>query len=81
MKFPSTFSDIITIHGDQRLARECYIASLRPKDPILTANNIERQPEAGLSLADEDLDPKLDFDSCIEPVEDSKTLELSAGKK
>jgi len=30
MKFPSPSGDILTIHGDQRLARECYMASLRP---------------------------------------------------
>jgi len=30
MKFPSPSGDILTIHGDQRLAHECYIASLRP---------------------------------------------------
>ena len=30
MKFPSPSCDILTIHCDQRLARECYIASVRP---------------------------------------------------
>jgi len=30
MKFPSPSGDILTIHCDQRLARECYMASLRP---------------------------------------------------
>jgi len=30
MKFQSFSGDIITIHGDQRLVRECYITSLRP---------------------------------------------------
>jgi len=35
MKFPSPSGDILTIHDDQRLARECYMASLRPQLPIL----------------------------------------------
>jgi len=30
MKFPAPSGDILTIHCDQRLARECYMASLRP---------------------------------------------------
>jgi len=30
MKFPSPSGNIITIHGDQRLVRECYMASLQP---------------------------------------------------
>ena len=30
MKFPSPSGDILTIHGDQRLACEFYMASLRP---------------------------------------------------
>ena len=34
MKFPSPSGDILTIHCDQRLARECYMASLRPQLPI-----------------------------------------------
>jgi len=29
MKFPSSKGDIITIHVDQKTARECYVASLR----------------------------------------------------
>jgi len=39
VKFLSTSKDIITIHEDQRLARECYIAGLRPKEPVLTNSN------------------------------------------
>jgi len=34
MKFPAPSGDILTIHYDQRLARECYMASLRPQLPI-----------------------------------------------
>jgi len=35
MKFPSPSSNILTIHGGQRLARECYMACLRSQLPIL----------------------------------------------
>ena len=30
MKFPSPSGDILTVHCDQRLAGECYMANLRP---------------------------------------------------
>jgi len=80
MKFPSSSEDIITIHGDQRLAHECYIASLRPKEPTMVTNNIKRHPGAGLTLADEDLDPRMCFDSRIEPVEDNQPMTISPCK-
>jgi len=38
MKFSSSSSEIITIHTDQRLVRECYIANLRSKEPALVTN-------------------------------------------
>jgi len=41
MKFPAPSGDILTIHCDQRLARECYMASLRPQLPIQQTNHIE----------------------------------------
>ena len=31
MKFPSVSRDILTVHVDQKVARECYVASLRAK--------------------------------------------------
>jgi len=80
MKFPSSSSYIITIHGDQRLAHKCYIASLRPREPTLTTHNIERQPGSDLTLSGEDLDLRIRCNSHIEPVEDTKVLELSPGR-
>jgi len=80
MEFSFSFDDIITIHGDQRLAHECYIASLRPQEPALTIHNIERQPSSGLTLSGEDLDPIIGCDSRIEPVEDTKALEITHGR-
>jgi len=41
MKFPSPSGDILTVHCDQRLALECYMASLRPQLPIQQTNHIE----------------------------------------
>ncbi|XP_027905697.1 uncharacterized protein LOC114165238 [Vigna unguiculata] len=58
MKFPSPSRDILTIHGDQRLARECYMASLRPQLPILQTKNIERPPDFHIALSGDDLDPR-----------------------
>jgi len=29
MKFPSTVGDIVTVHVYQKIARECYVASLK----------------------------------------------------
>jgi len=80
MKFQSSSRDIITIHGNQRLARECYIANLRPKEPALITNNIERHPDASLTLAGEDLDPRICCDSRIEPVKDNLPMTISPGK-
>jgi len=59
MKFPSPYGDILTVHYDQRLARKCYMASLRPQLPIQQTNHIERPPGSGIALSSEDLDPKV----------------------
>jgi len=59
MKFSSPSGDILTIHGDKRLARECYMASLRPQLPILQTNHIERPPDSIIALSGDDLDPKV----------------------
>jgi len=79
MKFPSPSSDILTIHCDQRLARECYMASLRPQLPIQQTNHIERPPGSGIALSGEDLDPRVGRDVCLEPVEETSPLELPNG--
>jgi len=79
MKFPSPSKDIITIHGDQRLAHECYMVSFRPQLPILQTHNIECQPSSGITLSGEDLDPRVGCDLRIEPVEETRNLELSPG--
>ena len=79
MKFPSPFGDILTIHCDQCLARECYMANLRPQLPIQQTNHIERPPGSGIVLLGEDLDPKVGPDIRLEPVEETSPLELPNG--
>ena len=59
IKFLSALGNIINIHGDQKLARESYIASLRPQKHALATNNVERAPDAGATLVGEDLDPRI----------------------
>jgi len=80
MKFPLALGDILTIHGDQKLDRECYIASLRPQEPILAANNVERPPKAGVNLVIDDLGPIVGSDSIIEPIRDTRSLVLTLGR-
>ena len=80
MKFPSPSGDILTIHGDQWLARECYMANLRPQLPILQTNHIERPPGSDIVLSGDDLDPKVGRDAHLEPVEETIPLELSNGR-
>jgi len=79
MKFPAPSGDILTIHCDQRLARECYMASLRPQLPIQQTNHIERPPGASIALSGEDLDPRIGWDVRLELVEDTTSLELPNG--
>jgi len=61
------------------LARECYMASLRPQLPIQQTNHIERPPGSSIALSGEDLDPRIGRDVCLEPVEDTTPLELPNG--
>jgi len=79
MKFPSPSGDILTVHCNQRLACECYMASLRPQLPIQQTNHIERPPGSGIALSGEDLDPRVGRDVRLEPVEETSPLELPNG--
>jgi len=79
MKFPSPSGDILTIYYDQRLARECYMASLLPQLPIQQTNHIERPPGSSTALSSEDLDPRVGWDVRLEPVEETSPLELPNG--
>ena len=76
MKFPSPSGDILTVHGDQKAARECYMASLKLPQPLLTAQNIETTPEGALLVGDE-LDPRINSDSRMEPVGEVRQFPLT----
>jgi len=76
MKFPSPQGDIIMVHGDQRVARECYMASLKLPHPPLTTHNIE-QSQARTALAGDDLDPRINSEARVEPVGDIRQLPLA----
>jgi len=75
MKFPSPQGDIIIVHDDQRAARECYMASLKLPHPPLTTHNIE-QSRAHTTLAGDDLDPRINSEARLEPVEETRQLQL-----
>jgi len=79
MRFPSPSGDILIVHCDQRLARECYMASLHPQLPIQQTNHIERPSDSGIALSGEDLDPRVGRDVRLEPVEETTPLELPNG--
>ncbi|XP_027941195.1 uncharacterized protein LOC114194995 [Vigna unguiculata] len=66
-------------HPYQRLARECYMASLRPQLPILQTHNIERPPGSDIALSRDDLDPRVGRDARLEPVDETLPLELPNG--
>jgi len=70
---------VLTVHCDQCLARECYMASLRPQLPIQQTNHIKRPPSSGIALSGEDLDPRVGQDIHLKPVEETSPLELPNG--
>jgi len=79
MKFPSPSGDILTVHCDQRLARQCYMASLRPQLPIQQTNHIERSPGSRIALSGDDLDPRVGRDVRLELIKETTPLELPNG--
>ncbi|XP_020232147.1 uncharacterized protein LOC109812565 [Cajanus cajan] len=63
MKFPSDKGKILTIHADQKAARECYFASLRVS-PVEEQRQKSKRvhaiaPSASDALVDWDLDPRM----------------------
>jgi len=78
LAFPSTSGHILTINGDQRAAREFYMASLKLPTPLPPmTNNIEKTThQATTTLQAADLDPRINSESRIEPVGETKPLHL-----
>jgi len=87
MKFPSPSGDILTIHGDQWLTRQCYMTSLRPQLPILQTHNYPSFKHTTLNvhlaltaLSGDDLHPRVGRDARLEPVDETLPLELPNGR-
>ncbi|XP_020207592.1 uncharacterized protein LOC109792583 [Cajanus cajan] len=82
MKFPGESQKIITVHADQKVARECYMESLKIR-PIIEREdkNVHMvSPEAGKMLDTTELDPRLgNEDLRMEPNEE--TLPFRLGDK
>ncbi|XP_020238883.1 uncharacterized protein LOC109817941 [Cajanus cajan] len=76
MKFPSGSGRVITVHADQKTARECYFASLRLPKPRA---EIVEEPKRIHSVSSEralDLDPRMDQDERVEPIEEKQPLQV-----
>ncbi|XP_027338057.1 uncharacterized protein LOC113851996 [Abrus precatorius] len=78
MKFPSEKGRIVTVHANQKTARECYFASLRLKP--FHGNNRDVNivsPRLGKEL-DVELDPRVDEEYRVEPNENKQPFQLGA---
>nr|KYP33532.1 Gypsy retrotransposon integrase-like protein 1 [Cajanus cajan] len=79
MKFPSEEGTIITLHADQKTARECYFASLKvpptpkPRRDVNVISDVNRRSMEGLEL-----DPRMEDEDRVEPIE--TTIPFQLGK-
>nr|KYP55859.1 hypothetical protein KK1_002084 [Cajanus cajan] len=82
MKFPSDKGKILTIHADQKAARECYIASLRITPVKEKPSKSKRVHVVNPSTLDElpiwDLDPRRNDEEHVEPTEENIPLQISS---
>ena len=89
MKFPSASGDVITLHVDQKMARECYAASLKiePREEREEGEkrsferSRERTQRCEHMVVVTDLDPRVDDirvepgeEVCSIPIKDPRTL-------
>nr|KYP67144.1 Transposon Ty3-I Gag-Pol polyprotein [Cajanus cajan] len=75
MKFPSRDGQVITVHADQKTARECYLSSLKMK-PLADSPKAKGVNAVGQHVAEDiDLDPRLDEER-IEPAENLVSFQL-----
>ena len=82
MKFPSSMADVITVHVNQKTAKECYAASLRI-EPISQeqatqgsqAQHRKRFPQSEYLVAIADLDTRLN-NIRVEPGEEVCVISL-----
>jgi len=95
MKFPSPSGDILTIHVDQKIARECYVESLRveptrqkptgshsPKRKIAGRGRSPRKhsPQPRNVVTMADLDPR-DIEPRLEAKDELRRAELGEGDR
>jgi len=80
MKFLSSLGDIMTVHGDHKKSRECYIASLQLPIAQLSAYNIERASVIGATIEGEDLDPRVGNIIRIQLVGETNLFPLQEGQ-
>nr|KYP71551.1 hypothetical protein KK1_010815 [Cajanus cajan] len=80
MKFPSDQGTIITIHADQKAARECYYASLRIAPLEEKKSKSKRVHVVNTSALGEepvwDLDPRMNNEERVEPVESKVQFQI-----
>ncbi|XP_020207952.1 uncharacterized protein LOC109792914 [Cajanus cajan] len=71
-KFPSESGRIISIHADQKAARECYFASLRlPRLETAEPRGVKRVHIVAQEIDTiVDFDPRMEQDERVEPIED-----------
>nr|KYP32509.1 hypothetical protein KK1_046792 [Cajanus cajan] len=76
MKFSAQSGRVITVHADQKTARECYFASLRlPK----VQDEAIKEPQKVHSVTQQssiDLDPRIGPDERVEPIEERQPLQV-----
>ncbi|XP_027342848.1 uncharacterized protein LOC113855410 [Abrus precatorius] len=78
MKFPSERGRIVTVHADQKTARECYFASLRIRPFHGNSRDVNIvSPRLGEDL-DVELDPRMDKGYWVEPNENKQPFQLGA---
>jgi len=68
MKFPSDKGTICTVHADQQIARQCYIAGLK----IAPYNRLRKQHRSEVPMTD--LDPRTNTEDRIQPGGDTKEI-------
>ena len=81
MKFPSSAGDIVTIHVDQKITRECYVASLKVEPPSRVEEEWSgRGSKRNHVVAVTDLDPRLE-EVWVEPHEETRLVPLARKEK
>nr|KYP34166.1 hypothetical protein KK1_044912 [Cajanus cajan] len=78
MKFPSEEGTVITVHADQKTARECYFANLKVKPTPKPRRDVNVIGDSGQQKLAEglELDPRMDDEDRVEPIETTVLFQL-----